>query len=181
MRKANSTFSEFFDSLRKQTESTWKSKEYIPEIYGYQVAIGTKWLPGHSEIEISEILNRLDIKEEFKHEDLVALLSLTKGLSLPQTNLNSQTLGAKTKQNWKLNSQYILSTWSEHKQDMEEHGELQALSLIVEEPHIIIPLYLHRYIVLTKKDLKVYSIHGEDIIIYGNSLQEYLEKEFFTK
>jgi hypothetical protein len=46
----------------------------------------------------------------------------------------------------------------------------------------LVPIYLHRYVVCTS-DLNrsvVLSIvvHSADAIVYGNSLQEYLEREF---
>jgi hypothetical protein len=44
----------------------------------------------------------------------------------------------------------------------------------------LVPIFSHRY-VMCKSNLRrsvVLSIHGIDAIVYGESLQEYLEKEF---
>lgn len=46
----------------------------------------------------------------------------------------------------------------------------------------LIPLYIHRYIISTEKeDAPIFSIHGTDIICYGENLQKYLEIEFLGK
>ena len=45
----------------------------------------------------------------------------------------------------------------------------------------LVPIYIHRYVVCTSnlESSVVLSIHdGADAIVYGNSLKEYLEREF---
>src|SRR5215831_18246827 len=49
--------------------------------------------------------------------------------------------------------------------------------------HSLVPIYIHRYVVCTSNPScsVVLSIDdGTDAIVYGNSLREYLEKEFVT-
>jgi hypothetical protein len=47
----------------------------------------------------------------------------------------------------------------------------------------LIPIAYHRYIISTSetKDPAVLSVHGSDIIVYGNNLKEYLENEFLLE
>jgi hypothetical protein len=49
----------------------------------------------------------------------------------------------------------------------------------------LVPIYLHRYVVCTS-DLNLsvvlsVVVHSTDAIVYGNSLQEYLEREFLAE
>lgn len=175
-----SNFKEFFIEFKKQTEQQWENIVSNEDIWGYQIQKGTKWLDGHSSKEIESLLNYFQISKDETHEDLMQLLLLTTGLDLVQVSIKPNNKKPTYQQGWKLNLDYIETEFRRQKEEMKARGELNALANIVMEEYTVIPIFAHRCIVITKKDLKVYSIYGEDIIVYGNNLQEYLKREFLN-
>jgi len=167
----------FFQIFKARTENTWEVLRYDKKRYGYQIQKDTKWLLGHTYNEVKTVFNLAKVDPEFQNQDLIDLLLFTKGLSLPQINMNPIEQEKKFVNNWKLNVEYIQKVWNID--DEQEH--LKYLYEIIPKEHVILPIFAHRFIVITKDDLKVYSVYNDDIIIYGYDLQEYLEKEFLDK
>lgn len=171
-------FRKFFENFKKSTETQWKIIVLDKGNSSYQIQPGTRWLDGHTADEVNQILNMLKLQREEVHQDFIDLLLLTKGLSLPHVTFHPQPEENKYKQSWRLNIEYIKSGWQKQLDELHKHKELYELSKIVSGNFTIAPIYAHRLIVQQNQDLKVYSIYGEDIIVYGDTLQEYLEREF---
>lgn len=168
----------FFSEFKIITESKWKSEKLNPNIYGLQIQPGTIWLEGHSNTEVDQIKQLLGVNETFFSKDLEELLMFTKGLSKPQINLNTLDINPKFAQSWKLNIDYLNTEWNGQYQDLKEHEEDKYLADLVGEDHVIVPIFANRYIVITNHDSKVYSVHGDDIVIYAETVADYLVIEF---
>lgn len=176
----NPKFNSFFQKFKEETEHRWENKIYNPNTFGYQIQINTKWLPGHTREEVDVLKELLDIQNSECSEDIYELLLSTKGLDNPQINLNPQSDTLKYKQNWKLNLNYLKENLRTELKELQDSGVIDYLNEIVEESFDLIPIFAHRHIVITSKGYKVYSIYGDDIILYGENLEDYLTREFLN-
>lgn len=163
-----------FEELKKKTESLWSHSNTNPDIYGFQIQKGTRWLPPHTMEELKQIEGK--IKFDLP-TDIQSLILLTKELDTPQINLNTNDEKNKYKQEWKLNIEYLNSKWCEELEILKRSGEYDFLKQEVTEFEIL-PLYAHRYFVIEEDNYKIYSIVGEDIVVYALDIIEYLNKEF---
>ena len=57
----------------------------------------------------------------------------------------------------------------------------QIIRTRVKSAPMLIPVYSHRYIPAYSDDPPVFSVHGVDLIYYGESLEQYLQVEFGWK
>lgn len=57
----------------------------------------------------------------------------------------------------------------------------QIIRTRVKNAPLLIPIYSHRYIPAYSEDPPVFSVHGIDLIYYGESLEQYLQVEFGWK
>lgn len=175
-----STLTDFFQNFKVSTEKQWEGVDLNPETFGYQIQPNTKWKPGHSLDEVNEIFSLTKIDKKYHHQDLLDLLLLTQGHDVPQINVQVEG-DRKYAYTWKLNINYIRESWNAELQSLKNRGEIQAIEDIVQTTFVILPIFGHRYIVITENSLIVYSIwNKDDIIIYGDSLQEYLQHEFLV-
>lgn len=75
---------------------------------------------------------------------------------------------------------YWCDDWGEKPQDRENIAE-EIKGRLKEAPKLL-PVYLHRYMpMVLDENPPVISIHGVDIIYYGQDLKDYLKIEFGTK
>ena len=57
----------------------------------------------------------------------------------------------------------------------------QIIRTRVKNAPMLIPIYSHRYIPAYSDDPPVFSVHGVDLIYYGEDLEQYLQVEFGDK
>jgi hypothetical protein len=175
---------DFLASFKGATEERWSQRSINPTISGFQFQPGTRWHPGLSDDKIAEYETVLGVR--FPH-DFRAFLGAMNGTDLPTLNVyascGEQPLKSVGVYSYprdlgivKLRSEDVREGRNEIAADLREQGfDLPPEANLV-------PIYLHRYVVCTS-DLNrsvVLSIvvHSTDAIVYGNSLQEYLEREF---
>lgn len=148
----------------------WNSKTLDPKIWGYQIQPHTNWIkPGFTKADIisfeksNEILSPLDLAE---------FIEITKGLDRPQIHVN---MNNDLKQNWVLNIENKSIKPVEPKKQM-------IIDLNLDISDQLLPIYGHRFVVINPKiryeKSKIISIYEDDYIIYANSLEEFLLKDF---
>jgi hypothetical protein len=174
----------FLASFKSATEERWSQRSINPTISGFQFQAGTRWYPGLCDDKIAEYETVLGVR--FPH-DFRVFLGAMNGTDLPTLNVYA-SCGEQPRESVgvysyptdlgivKLRMEDARESRDEITADLREQG----FDLPPEAD--LVPIYLHRYVVCTS-DLNrsvVLSIvvHSTDAIVYGNSLQEYLEREF---
>ena len=175
--------SDFLIHFKSATELIWRNQAVNPHISGFQFQPGTRWNPGLSEDKIAEFECVLGIK--FPH-DFRAFLRAMNGTDLPTVNMYA-SCSEPTRQGVGVYAYpKDLEIIRRLVKDMSsKRAELTATmteeGFVLQPTTALVPIYGHRYLVCTPSldTSVVLSIHGsDDAIVYGNSLKEYLEKEF---
>jgi hypothetical protein len=173
----------FLSKFKRSTEERWSKRSVDPTIYGFQFQRGTRWNPGLSDEEIAEYAYVLSLA--FPHDFKVFLRAMN-GTDMPTVNIYGSA-GEPPRQSVGVYSyprdiEIVRRLTVETAKDRSKVGAAmseQAFDLPLEA--ILLPIYGHRYLVCTS-DLEssvVLSIGDHnDAIVYGNSLKEYLEREF---
>lgn len=178
--------SEFLAELRRRTEAKWHDLALDPRAYGYQFQIGTRWNPGLSEEQIAayEAVLNVQFPRDFRE-----FLRAMNGTDLPTLNVYG-SCGEPPRQSVGV---YSYPRDLESVQSMIERVQSDRVTLTTtmadqgyDLPVTVdlVPIYGHRYVVCSPDpdNSAVLSIQdAEDAIVYGNSLREYLEREFLTK
>ena len=174
--------SDFLDKFKQATEKKWRQQSIDPTVYGFQFRPGTRWNPGLPEDKVVEFENVLGVRFPY---DFKAFLRVMNGTDIPTLNVYGssgeparESVGVYSyPRDVEIIQQRINDVRSfRHKAGVtlaEQGFELAAEASLV-------PIYGHRYVVCVA-DLSssaVVSIEGTDAIVYGNSLKEYLEREF---
>ncbi len=176
---------DFLKKFKSTTEAKWSQISIDPTLYGFQFQRGTRWNAGLSDEMVSEYERVLGVQFP---DDFKALLHEMNGTDLATVNIYGSSVEPRRESvgvySYPRDIEHVkklierVRTWrTEIVADLAEQGfELPAEASLV-------PVYSHRYLVCTS-DLDssvVLSIVVEatDAIVYGNSLSEYLEKEFF--
>lgn len=175
--------SDFLAEFKRATEKTWSEHPINPTKYGFQFQAGTRWMPGLSDLAISEYEGALGIR--FPH-DLRAFLRIMNGTDKPTINIYGSS-GDPPRESVGVYS-YPRDIGIVRKRIERVRGwraELvttmadQGFDLLAEAA--LVPIYGDRYVVCISNlnSSVVLSIEdGGDAIVYGNSLREYLEREF---
>jgi hypothetical protein len=176
---------DFLIEFKSATELIWRDRSINPNISGFQFQPGTRWNPGLSEDKIPEFEGVLGIK--FPH-DFRAFLRAMNGTDLPTLNVYA-SCGEPSRQ-W-------VGVYS-YPKDLEivkrliedvSKNRAELMATLAEEGYVLgpaaalVPIYGYRYLVCTESldSSVVLSIDGsDDAIVYGNSLKEYLEREFLA-
>jgi len=176
--------SDFLTKFKHATEAKWSEKLIDPTLYGFQFQRGTRWNEGLSDETVTEYERVLSVR--FPH-DFKAFLREMNGTDLATLNAygscgepQRESVGVysypRDIETVKARIEHIRANRAEIAADLAGQGfKLPAEASLV-------PVYFHRYLVCTT-DLNssvVLSIvvNATDAIVYGNSLKEYLEKEF---
>jgi hypothetical protein len=175
---------DFFLEFKKTTELSWNQRSINPAAYGFQFQRGTRWNPGLSNAEIAEYENVLGVQFPL---DFRALLQVMNGTDIPTLNgygysgePHRTSVGVYSyPRDLKMVEQRIedvRESRNEIAADLREQGfDLPAQAGLV-------PVFGHRYVVcasnLNRSVVLSIVVHDVDAIVYGNSLQEYLEREF---
>jgi hypothetical protein len=180
---------EFLLTFKATTEKYWRERTVNAQVSGFQFQQGTRWNPGLSDAAIAEYENSVSIRFP---TDLKSLLREMNGTDLATLNVygscgepHRESVGVysypKDLEFIKRRIDDVLFNRRAITEDLAAQGfELPAESSLV-------PFYEHRYVVCTS-DLNrsvVLSIAtdvvGTDSIVYGDSLREYLEREFLKE
>jgi hypothetical protein len=177
--------SDFLIEFKRATEAIWRERPINPHISGFQFQPGTRWILGLSYDKIAEFEDILGIK--FPH-DFRAFLRTMNGTDLPTLNVYASC--SEPPRQWVGVYSYprdlaIVRRLSEEvSKDRAELTKTMAEEGFTLQPTAaLVPIYGHRYLVCTPSldSSVVLSIDGsDDAIVYGNSLKEYLEREFLA-
>jgi hypothetical protein len=175
---------DFLTEFKRATEAKWREKSIDPTLYGFQFQRGTCWNEGLSDEMVAEYERVLGVR--FPH-DFKAFLREMNGTDLATLNVYgscgeppSESVGVysypRDIETVEACIEHICASRAEIAADLAGQG----VQLPMEAS--LVPMFAHRYVVCTP-DLNssvVLSIvvNATDAIVYGNSLREYLEKEF---
>lgn len=174
---------DFLAEFKRRTEENWSHASISPHIYGFQFQAGTRWNPGLSDDEIAEYEDAVSVRFP---EDFKKFLKAVNGTDLPTLNVygycgepHRHSLGVysypRDSEAVRLRIEDVEACRSQLRATMADQG----FALAADDS--LMPVYLHRYVVCTARfdSSVVLSIaDGDDAIVYGNSLEEYLKTEF---
>ncbi|PYT96247.1 MAG: hypothetical protein DMG36_00800 [Acidobacteria bacterium] len=176
--------SDFLAEFKRATEAKWSKDLIDPTLYGFQFQRGTRWNAGLSDEQVTEYEGILRIRfphdfrtflREMNGTDL-AMLNVSGACGEPQRESVGVYSYPRDIEVVKERIERIRASREEIAADLSGQGfELPVQASLV-------PIFDHRYVVCTS-DLNssvVLSIvvNATDAIVYGDSLREYLEKEF---
>jgi hypothetical protein len=178
--------SDFLAEFKRVTEAKWRQRPINPHLYGFQFQQGTRWNPGLSEEEIAEYEKFIGMRFPY---DFRAFLRAMNGTDLPTLNIYG----------YRPEPPHTAAGVYSYPRDIElvkwlaeevlEDRDVLTATLAAQEFDLttalsLVPVYEHRYLVCTP-DLKssvVLSVYSDqDAIVYGTSLQEYLQREFILE
>ena len=174
----------FLSAFKRATEERWSHRSINPTISGFQFQPGTLWNPGLSNDKVAEYETVLGVR--FPH-DFRAFLGAMNGTDLPTLNVYASRGEPPRTSVGVYSYPRDLGIAKQRVEDVRESrdeiaADLREQGFDLPPEADLVPIYLHRYVLCTS-DLNrsvVLSIvvHSTDAIVYGNSLQEYLEREF---
>jgi hypothetical protein len=174
----------FLSELKRATEQKWSQESLDPTVYGFQVQRGTRWNPGLSNHEILEYENALGMRFPY---DFRAFLSVMNGTDLPALNVyaysgepHRTSVGVYSyPRDLKIVEERI-GHFRERRDEIARDLREQGFDLPNQAG--LVPIHGHRYVVCTSnlESSVVLSVvvHDVDAIVYGNSLREFLERDF---
>ena len=172
----------FFETFKRKTEEKWAGHKLNPSIYGFQIQPGTRWNPALTNTRILEYEKKLGTSFP---DDYKCLLSVINGTDLATLNIYGDSGEPHRTSPGVYSYPKDLGIIEERIKEVdEERDEITTVLLDqgyeLENEAGLVPIYSHRFVVCEKEPSKstVLSISGTDAIVYGNSLREYLEKEF---
>jgi len=174
----------YLADFRRKTEERWRTIEVKPHLYGFQFQRGTRWNPGMAESQIAEFERTVGFRFG---TDLRVFLTEMNGTDLATINVYGscgepirhdvgvyaypRDIGAVA---------IRLDRVRQNRDAIVEDLEPQGVRL--SDDANLLPLFAHRYVVcsLEPSVSTVLSIVVNDVdaIVYADSLQEYLEREF---
>lgn len=173
----------FLAEFKRVTEPTWRNRAINPQVYGFQFQPGTRWNPGLPDEQIAAYEGLLGVRFP---RDFHAFLRVMNGTDLPTLNIYGycgeaprQSVGVYSYPRDIKLVQRLIEEVRVDQNVLTATMAQQSFDLPVEAN--LVPVYGHRYLVCTldPDSSVVLSIDGpDDAIVYGNSLQEYLEREF---
>jgi cell wall assembly regulator SMI1 len=174
---------DFLTDFKCSTEQKWSACSINPAIYGFQFQRGTRWNLGLSAEKIAEYERAIEVRFP---DDFREFLRAMNGTDLPTLNVygycgeaHRRSIGVysypRDLEVVRRRIKDVREWWPDLVKTMAEQGfALSADSALV-------PIYIHPYVVCTSDpgSSVVLSIDdGSDAIVYGNSLEEYLRREF---
>jgi hypothetical protein len=173
----------FLAEFKRATEAKWRELPIDPALYGFQFQPGTLWNPGLSNQQIAAYQHSLDVRFP---NDFHAFLQAMNGTNLPTLNIYGFS-GYPPRQSVGV---YSYPKDLEVVQSLIQGANLDrdalATSLADEGFDLssgdgLVPIYAHRYLVCTadlNRSMVLSIMDADDAIVYGNSLQHYLETQF---
>jgi SMI1 / KNR4 family (SUKH-1) len=175
---------DFLLEFKKTTELRWSQQSINPTVYGFQFQRGTRWNPGLSNAAIEEYESVLGVRFPL---DLRAFLQAMNGTDIPTLNVYGHSGEPHRTSVGVYSYPRDLNMIQQHIEDVGENrteivADLEDQGFDLSAQSALVPIYGHRYVVCTP-DLNSSSVlsivvHDVDAIVYANTLQEYLEREF---
>jgi hypothetical protein len=177
---------DFLTELKHSTEKKWSTLTTDPSIYGFQFQRGTRWLPGLSEEQIAAYEDVLGTKFP---NDFRSFLGAMNGTDLPIVNVYGSS-GVPPRQSPGIYSyprdveivKQLIEVIEENRDDIVLDLASQGFHLPTQAR--LVPIFGHLYLLCTKKlnTSVVLSVVVNDVdaIVLGNSLREYLMKDFLA-
>ena len=175
---------DFLTKFKLLTEQKWGTQDINPSIYGFQFQRGTRWNTGLPDEKIKEYEDVLGVKFP---DDFRVFLREMNGTDLPTLNIYGYcgepprtSVGVYP---YPRDLEFVQQLIEDVRESREEiAADLESQGFALSEEANLVPIFSHRYVVcaVDPSDCAVLSIvvHDVDAIVYGSSLQEYLEKEF---
>jgi hypothetical protein len=175
---------QFFIDFKQKTEILWSQAVINESLYGFQIQRDTRWNPGLTDSQITDY--EMKVQGRFP-DDFRQMLRVMNGTDLPTLNIyGSSDLPPNTHVSVYTYPrdlqiiEYLISKIHKVKNEIIEVLSEQGYTL--EPTAALIPIYSHRFIVcsMSPELSTVLSIYDTDAIVYGETLTEYLEKEFLN-
>jgi hypothetical protein len=176
----------FLAEFKRATEVKWHERPINPNIYGFQFQQGTHWNPGLSEDKIAEYENILGVQFPY---DFRAFLGAMNGTDLPTLNIYGYraepphvSVGVFSYPRDVELVRHLIENLREDRKALTTTLAEQGFDLPIATN--LVPIYGHRYLVCTPNlhDSVVLSVQSsEDAVVYGTSLEEYLQREFLSE
>jgi hypothetical protein len=175
---------DFLTDFKRATEQRWSQQSINSAVYGYQFQPGTRWNPGLSEHEIEQYENVLGVQFP---SDFRNFLRVMNGTDIPTLNVHAHSGAQHSTSAGVYSYPRDLDIVKQRMEDVRATRNQIAADLrrqgfnLAADSHLV-PIYSHRYVVCTsnlgRSEVLSIAVHDVDAIVYGNSLQEYLEREF---
>jgi SMI1 / KNR4 family (SUKH-1) len=178
---------DFLLEFKKATELNWSRQSINPAVYGFQFQRGTRWNPGLSTAEITEYENLLGVQFPL---DFRAFLQVMNGTDIPTLNVygysgepHRKSVGVYSyPRDLQIVEQCIEDV---HESRSEIAADLREQGFELPPQAGLVPIFGHRYVVCASNPdcnfVLSIVVNDVDAIVYGNSLQEYLEREFLPR
>jgi SMI1/KNR4 family protein SUKH-1 len=173
----------FLAEFKRRTEENWSHSAINPNLYGFQFQQGTRWNPGLSDKEIAEYENVLSVRfpDDFK-TFLEAMNGTTRATVNVYGHSGEQPRDATGVYSYPRDLEVIIKKIEDAKGYREELTiTLAEQGFVLAAEARLVPIFAHRYVACVSNldSSEVLSIADEhDAIVYGSSLEEYLEREF---
>ncbi|MET1257653.1 hypothetical protein, partial [Aliikangiella maris] len=166
--------------LRNLTESKWANCDLYEGVCGYQIQPGTKWNSGLKDSEVDSLQEQRGFTFPTMYREFLSELN---GFDLDCVDFNAEdepeTYGRTCYQypDDLERTQWLVNEIEENRKYVNE--ALKYEGFFYEDIEGFIPLYGHRALVVFKdKSLSpVISIVGDDVMVYGKTLEEYWRRE----
>ena len=175
---------DFLLEFKKTTELNWSQQSINPAVYGFQFQRGTRWNPGLSNAEIAEYENVLGVQFPL---DFRAFLEVMNGTDIPTLNVYGYCGESHRTAVGVYSYPRDLKLLEQRMEDVRESrneiaADLREQGFALSAQAGLAPIFGNRYVVCTSNPncsvVLSIVVHDVDAIVYGNSLQEYLEREF---
>jgi len=177
--------SEFLIKFRRDTESIWRDRPINPHVYGFQFQPGTRWNPGLSDDEIAEFEDVLSTKFPI---DFRTFLRSMNGTDLPTLNVYGycgepprHSVGVYS---YPRDLEIVRGLIEDvSKERVELMATMAGEGFALQASAALVPIYGRRYLVCTPsvdRSVVLSTDGSDDAIVYGNTLKEYLQREFLT-
>jgi hypothetical protein len=172
-----------WQQFKIKTEKKFNKKALYSNLWGWQIQPGTKWNAGLSLEKIEELETLFGFEFPLDYREMLSVINGfdRNQISIDPDKIREDEFGGAM---YKYPDDYEKSGWLTkeiHEFIDYTKGTLSEAGFPVEQIVGFVPLYTHRALVVFQdKSLSpVVSIHqGTDVIIYGNSLLRYWEREF---
>ncbi|WP_432726983.1 hypothetical protein [Variovorax sp. W6] len=171
--------------FKARTEAQWVEVDVEPHVFGFQIVSGTRWNAGMSEPDIQLFEQRLGFPLPLDYQEMVRCIN---GFDRECINVHGSHEDAKpsySRQFYKYPDDLLhVQGWLDQIAEFRSFVDdvLEAEGFDVRDLIGFVPLYGHRALaVFRDRTLSpVISIVGNDVIIYGLNLAEYVQHEFFS-
>ena len=175
---------QFLAELKRVTETRWATQDLDSSVYGFQIQRGTRWLPGLAENQLESYQRELDARFP---EDFRAFLRKLNGTDLPTRNIYGndgtpaqESVGVYSYPRDLAVVKDLIGRAVASRAEIAAALEGQGFQFPADAR--LVPIYGHRYVVCErdpgKSSVLSIVVNAVDAIVYGDSLREYLEREF---